>query len=177
MTGHESPVGHLRLHNWSEQPTYSPVIAMKRITLYSCSSLSIILSCSLFHHYPKYCVCASLTGRVDSRFRSKPRVFISTLVSGSDSRRNNCSVPKHRTISPFTFWSAWNAMFLTHRHTQTHTLNHWVTVWICCNVILIYNNILYVFQRKSAKSSRSSVHVCHPDLLWIKLWWENSKWS
>lgn len=61
--------------------------------------------------------CVPLTRRVDSRLRSKPRVFINTFVSGSDSRRNSCSVPKQRTISPFTFWSAWNAMFLTHKHT------------------------------------------------------------
>lgn len=57
-----------------------------------------------------------LTVRVDSRFRSKPRVFISTLLSESDSRQNKWSVPKHRTISPFIFWSAWNAMFWTYKH-------------------------------------------------------------
>lgn len=91
------------------------------------------------------CVCVSLTGRVDSRLRSKPRVFISTFVSGSDNRRNNCSVPKHRTISPFTFWSAWNAMFLTHTNTHVlywHNLAVWVTVSKCqmdqriCYIIL-----------------------------------------
>lgn len=66
--------------------------------------------------YCKWYCLVFLTVRVDSRFRSKPRVFISTLLSESDSRQNKWSVPRHRTISPLIFWSAWNAMFLTHKH-------------------------------------------------------------
>lgn len=70
------------------------------------------------------CVFSCLTGLVESRFRSSPSVFMSTLVSGSDRSLNSCSVPSARTISTFTFWSAWNAMF----YTNTHIINIYVDV-------------------------------------------------
>lgn len=73
------------------------------------------------------CVFSCLTGLVESRFRSSPSVFMSTFVSGSDKSLNSCSVPSARTISTFTFWSAWNAMFYTNTHI-THTINIYVDV-------------------------------------------------
>lgn len=67
-------------------------------------------------------VSSCLTGLVESKFRSSPSVFMSTLVSGSDNSLNSCSVPSARTISTFTFWSAWNAMFYTSTH-MTHPID------------------------------------------------------
>uniref|UniRef100_A0A147BFY9 Uncharacterized protein n=1 Tax=Ixodes ricinus TaxID=34613 RepID=A0A147BFY9_IXORI len=49
---------------------------------------------------------------MESRFRSRPRVFMSTLTSGSESSRNTWSVPSVDRIWALIFWSAWKAMFI-----------------------------------------------------------------
>lgn len=67
-------------------------------------------------------VCVCLTCRVESRLRNSPRVFINTLVSGSERSRKSCSVPSTLNISTLTFWSAWKAIFYKNTHTEAHTL-------------------------------------------------------
>lgn len=54
---------------------------------------------------------ALLTGRVDRRFLSSPKVFIRTFTSESESNWNNCSVLRPRKMSDLIFCSAWNAIF------------------------------------------------------------------
>lgn len=101
------------LMHFKEVPecSYFIVIAHQMITVHYSFTLRYLCASTA-----KWERLVFLTVRVDSRFRSKPRVFISTLLSESDSKQNKWSVPKHRTISPFIFWSAWNAMFWTYKH-------------------------------------------------------------
>lgn len=49
---------------------------------------------------------ALLTGRVDRRFLSSPKVFIRTFTSESESNWNNCSVLRPRKMSDLIFCSA-----------------------------------------------------------------------
>lgn len=85
---------------------YRTLIVNTKI-IYLTKKMKLICIACMFDQLSEECLFAALlTGRVDRRFLSRPKVFIRTFTSESESNWNNCSVLRPRKMSDLIFCSA-----------------------------------------------------------------------